>query len=812
MTSKIIARRLAMIAFMAGCSTAAFAQNDVEATANAPLATANDSGDIVVTARRRSESLQAVPVSVTALDSTKLANATVQSLNDLTALAPGLRMSSEGGGGVSTLSLRGLSKTPVGETLPAVVVYFAEVALPNQGVDVPTYDLENIQVLKGPQGTLFGRNTLGGAILMTPRAPGDEFEGYAKLSVGDFFLRSGEAAVTIPIARDLLSVRFAGQIRRRDATIKNVDGGPDFRNVRQESGRATVQLTPGFGITNTTIVDYFHANEVGNLAIVYKDQSAQFLPLLGAGYVDAISAGVKQQAALGPFAAHAPIDNMFTQRESLGVVNNTRMDLSDSIYVKNIFGYRWSKLALTNPSDGLPPLVPAAGGPGLDLLTGGLFSKRELWSNELQLAGSLLDNRVDFIVGGIYTLDRPVGSPNGNYGSRFQIGGTPPPSAVAPALSSFIRSKSYAAFGQLGIDLSDWLVEGLKLNAGYRHSWDNVRACGTSNPNGFVDQAECERIAALNLVDGTGIIRAKGNEPSYTIGLDYKISPTVMAYVAHRRGYRGVNVNSPLFESPYLTGGAIPPGAPVCTLPSGPVTCPDVRAFQTTEPEKLTDVEIGLKTTWRAAGMRGRFNVAAYHSKLKNLVQFLNTGDLGVPSSAPDRPQSGALGINVADQTVRGVEVDATIQPVAGLTLGYSGSYVHHKIDSVRFPSIGSFNFAAKDVNRPTPEWSGTVTASYEVPIDSAGTQLVFNADYYHSSSYRPQSGVPLPGYEVANGRIDLRNIAGRNIDVGLWVKNAFNEKYLDAPIVISPLFPIASGLYGEQRTFGVDLTVRFGR
>jgi iron complex outermembrane receptor protein len=818
-----LARGASFLALVAG-ATAALAQPQASDSAApfdaapavsnpteqaAPAAAADTSGDIVVTARRREESAQRVPVAITAFSAAKLENATVQSLQDLTALTPGLRFSSEGGGGVSSLSLRGLSKTPVGETLPAVVIYFAEVAMPNQGADLPTYDLGNVQVLKGPQGTLFGRNTLGGAILLTPQAPTFTLEGYAKGTVGNFDLFAVEGAVNVPLIDDKLAVRVAGQIRRRDGTIDNLSGGKDFNNIRQESARVSILAKPVEGITNTLVVDYFHANEIPNHAIAYRDQSAQFLPLLGPDYVRSIQQAVARQQAFGPFKAFQAIEDLYTRRESVGVVNTTRIDIADDVYFKNIFGYRHSTLKLTNPSDGFPPLAGPAGAPTLDLLTGGLFSKRNMLSNEMQLQGEAAGGVVDWIVGGIYTEDKPTGTPNGNFGSRFQIGGNPPPSTLAPALSSFIQSKSYAVFGQVGVDLSEWVLEGLKLNAGYRHSWDRVRACGTSNAAGFVSQSECERIAGLGLTDGTGIIRAKGNEPTYTIGVDYQATPDVMLYAAHRRGYRGVNVNSPLFESPFMTGGPIGTG---CQVAGGPVACPDLRGFQTTRPEKLTDVEVGIKTNWRMGDARGRFNVAVYRSKLKDLVQFLNTGDIGVPARAPDRPQSGALGVNLADQTVTGVEVDGNIIPFDNFTLSFNGSYVDHKIDAVNFPNIGNFNFTPNTINRPTPKFSGTVAAEYVIPAAIMDGDLAFNVDFYHSTSYRPQTGVALDGYDLLNGRIDLRNIGGRGWDVGFWMKNITNAKYQNAPIVISPAFPLASALYGERRTFGLDVRVRFGQ
>lgn len=813
----------ASLVAIAGLPGAAHGQSDAPGAAEAveQADAEKNIDDIVVTARRRSESAQRVPISITALSADKLETATVKSLNDLTTLAPGLRMSSEGGGGVSTISLRGLAKTPVGETLPAVVIYFAEVALPNQGVDVPIYDLGNVQVLKGPQGTLFGRNAIGGAILMSPRAPTYDLNGYVRGTLGDFMLRELEGAVNIPIIDGSAALRVAGIVRRRDGVVKVTDG-PDARNIHQESFRASLLLEPTAGLTNTTIVDYFNADERSNPAIVYKNQIATFIPTLTAlingqnasgrfpsplsvaGYVEALNAAVDRQLAQGPFTTQQAIPDLYTRRKSLGVVNTTRFDLSDDIYIKNIFGWRKSKIGLTSNSDGLPLIIPTSGfAAPLDVLTGGLFAKRELLSNELQLQGSAFGNTVNFIVGGIYSQDKPVGAPNGNFGPRFQFGGPLAPSAFGPALSSFITSKSRAVFGQITVDLSKLGVEGLKVNAGYRHTWDKVKACGTAKAiTQFVDEDQCVTDLA-----GLSYIKAKDSEPSYTLGLDWQATQDILLYAVHRRGFRAANVNAPLFTTNFTTGGL------GCISPPAPAggQCPDLRPFQTTKPEKVNDVELGIKTNWSAGSVRGRFNLSAYQLKLKGLVQFLQSADLGVPSSAPDRPQSGSLGVNLADQTVRGVEIDAAIMPFDGLTLTANGAYVKHKVDAVNFPSIGNFNFNPASINKPTPKFSGTVSAQYTTAIDPQGTELVLYVDYYHSTSYRPQSGIPLPGYNVANGRIDIRNIAGRNVDFGFWMKNIGNEKYLDAPIVLSPAFPVATGLFGERRTFGVDLRFRFG-
>src|SRR3546814_635721 len=150
-------------------------------------------------------------------------------------ITPGLRCSAEGGKTTTTVILRGLGRNPIGEGVPAVVTYFADIPLVGEGTNVPAYDIASIQVLKGPQGTLFGRNTIGGAIIIQPEAPNYEFGGYVKGEYGRFDYRTLEGAINIPIVQDKAAVRFAGQIRRQDGSIKNLSGGPDFNDMHQDA-------------------------------------------------------------------------------------------------------------------------------------------------------------------------------------------------------------------------------------------------------------------------------------------------------------------------------------------------------------------------------------------------------------------------------------------------------------------------------------------------------------------------------------------------------------------------------------------------
>src|SRR5690606_33286741 len=153
-------------ALTVGLGAAAFA-------ATIPVAFAQDGGleEVFVTARKRDEGAQTVPGSLAALSAETLDQRSVRDIQDLNVVVPGFRFGSEGGKATNNVIMRGLSRIPLGDGVPAVVTYFANVALPGAGSNIATYDIANMQVLKGPQGTLFGRNTLGGAVAITPEAP-----------------------------------------------------------------------------------------------------------------------------------------------------------------------------------------------------------------------------------------------------------------------------------------------------------------------------------------------------------------------------------------------------------------------------------------------------------------------------------------------------------------------------------------------------------------------------------------------------------------------------------------------------------------
>src|SRR3546814_2379738 len=202
----------------------------------------------------------------------RAARSTIQTVADINTITPGFRAGAEGGKENASISLRGIGQVPLGEASPGVVTYFADIPLPSFGSNIPTFDLSSIQVLKGPQGTLFGRNTLGGAVLISPQAPIYDLGGYMEGTYGRFDYRELQGAINIPIIANHVALRVAGQVRRQDGRTENLNGGPDFDNVHQDSIRASLLVEPTDTIKSTTIFDYFRADERAGGLHLYRQQ------------------------------------------------------------------------------------------------------------------------------------------------------------------------------------------------------------------------------------------------------------------------------------------------------------------------------------------------------------------------------------------------------------------------------------------------------------------------------------------------------------------------------------------------------------
>jgi iron complex outermembrane receptor protein len=748
--------------------------------------------DIVVTARRREERLQDVPVSVTAFSAAGLERSNVQTATDLKTITPGFTFASEGGKDTMALTLRGIGNLPLGEGTPGVVMYVNNVALPAVGSNIPAYDVAGIQVLKGPQGTLFGKNTLGGAVLINTQEPTYDFSGYIQGMYGRFDHRELEGAINVPIVDGKVALRVAGQIRRQDPRIPALDSGPGFDDIHQDSFRASLLLEPTDWIKSLTIYEYSKANELaGGLNLIRQNFpfGVFFGPELGAALDAQVQANLQTQRDNEYGSFDGGINGGYADRKAQSIINNTSLTFGD-ITVRNIIGYRRNySNQLINTGAVSPLTLPVAPGVNVPftLFYASQLGRREYLSNEFQVLGDF--GALNFIVGAYYNKDNSYGAAGSQF-TAFSVGGIP-----ASPITAHVTNRNKALFGQIGYKITDTLT----LNAGIRYSWDKVSACGGAIGTSYVTDEECRDVAALGLIDGVGTVSNSGKAPSWTVGLDYKVKPDWLLYVVSRRGYRGANVNTPFFESKFTTGGT----DPSCIFGGG--VCPDLRPFQKTGKETVTDVEVGSKINFEAGGARGHLNLSAYYAKYKNALQFLNVTGV-VPNGAPDTPSNTAFGANISDQTITGIEFEASVSPSRNLTASFNGAFTKVKIDKVTLPANlpTGIVFSPENINKFSPTFSGTFAISWTLPFKPADGDVVFDSDLFTTADFGGQNGEKLPGYNLVNAQLSWKGVGGTGLDLSVFLKNAFNEKYYSAASVLLLSFPISSAYRGEQRTWGI--------
>ncbi|MFA5547668.1 MAG: TonB-dependent receptor [Porticoccaceae bacterium] len=632
--------------------------------------------EIVVTATRREESAQTVPVSVNAFSNEMLADRSVRDLGDLTRIAPGIRFVHQGGGGNMNVVLRGLSRIPIGTAPNAVINYFADIPLDFAGSNITTYDLASIQVLKGPQGTLFGRNAMGGAVVITPQAPTYDFGGYIKGGVGNYDHNDVEGAINIPLVDNIAALRLAGKVSRRDGYTRNMGTGSDQDDVHKDMLRASLLLEPTENLRNTTVVDYSDSDEAGSggiLSTVLSTGLVRFpvfsaawdcsaanpfnpIPCSGFNPDRDIDDALIQQDAWGPYRTSSEFDQKLNI-ELRGVSNRTEWDIGP-MTLRNIFGYRSTSVSTDLNTDGVsfnPNIITASSRVRTDQI-----------SDELHLFGKALDDRFDYLIGAFWIQEEP----GGRNGSIFPIA-----SPVAPWVHAYTEKTNKALFAQLGYNL----LENLKINAGYRYNKTDQEVCaiavGATNiqetPEPTVSESDCSVIGS--------VVKSDESANTWNIGLDWQVNDNIFAYITHRKGYREGGVNSPLFNTPVSS-----------------ILAP----YQTYEPETLKDIEIGLKTDFNIADIPVRFNIAAYRGRYDGVVTSFNTSAI-IPADDPGAPLSSSLGINTGKRTLSGFESELVVELLEGLTLTNTAAYTHQKINEVTLPAVPGLQAPSLDPASP---------------------------------------------------------------------------------------------------------------
>jgi iron complex outermembrane receptor protein len=785
---------------------------------NAMAADAQDSQlqEIVVTARRVEERLQNVPISISVFNQRQLTDRNIATAGDLATYTPSLSVNSEFGSENEAFSLRGFTKD-IG-TSPTVGVYFADVVRPRGGFGGTTeqggegagpgnfFDLENVQVLKGPQGTLFGRNTTGGAILLVPQKPTSELGGYFEASGGNYGMERLQGVLNVPL-NEKLRLRAGFDQQQRDGYLINTSGvGPgDFDDINYIAGRVSLVAEITDDIENYTIGSFAQSDTNGPQEQMFACDKH---PKSGGALLFAplACAQIVKYGGGDPYAIQNEIANPRSYLREWQIINTTTWDVADHVSVKNIASYSQHYTELLTSLFGayftLPSNFPKVGGSHL-FFTSSLSplglptSDEQTFTEELQAHGDALDGKLRWTAGLYMEGSHPVDvagtlSPNAISCTDAQAlqctdviaeaFGLPTAVGTIVQRQGGITWRNYGIYGQTEYAFTDWL----KLETGLRYTDDSETEQVTRYEYVFPIPNTPVRGCEPPLPNGNCLVPAHTSSRAPTGLINLMVTPVedVNAYIQYARGYR--------------QGGL---------LTTGPI------GFLTYQPEQVDAYELGVKSSFRGE-ISGVVNGALFFNDLSN-QQIL--GEFN--ARAPGTPLNAGI-VNAGSARIWGFELESTISPHQGLTLSLAYTYLNSRLDSAKSLTIptGPYTafYPASVPGAPlalTPRNKASFNATYRLPVDETLGKISFGVTYTYTGSQLVQSGGPyayIPSYDLLNLNLNWESIAGGPVDAEFFMTNVAGNYYASYVNDFIPLTGFAMQIPGEPRMFGGRVRVHF--
>ena len=654
-----------------------------------------------------------------------------------------------------------------------------------QGLGTALFDIENIEVLKGPQGTLFGRNTEGGAVNITTKKPTGEFHFNGTGGMGNFGSYKGEVHVDLPSFANV-ALKIDGVVAHRDPLVKNPLSGADGFNQYDKRGlhvEALWKPMPDFS------ADY-------SFDISRDESTSQYLNLIKAGTNVLAAAATIQPDRVRTANVGVP------QQPSVGKVHGHRLTLewqaAPEVTLKSITSYR--KLSQSQFDNGsaatsmstTPAVLGTTGFTGFQFARNSLamFDQNQ-WSQEVQAIGDV--GRVKFVAGALYYREHVADNAQAFNTNTFTnaAGSTYTAAFIDPATraidrASHVTTKSVGVFGQATWTPDIW-NDAVHLTGGLRWTKDSKHGALEIVNNALpVNRAgvagEIELNASWSRVD-----------PMVNLAVD--LSDDVHVYGKWSTGYKSGGANSRSQE------------------------------YDPFNPESVSIFEIGAKTEF--FDNHARFNIAAYAGDYKNIqVDFNRPYETGgvrttrTTLSTVNAPGKGGL---------HGVEAELTVNPLEGLTLSASYAYQYVRIPAAVNPypnAVGVISTLAVPVYQTyTPKHSASGAIDYELPLNGFTIRAHLDGNYdggYYSNSSDPKyvgPGDPTNIYQpttdkafIVNSRIAIADVgmgaSGATATFAFWTRNLFNEQHL----FYKTLSPTSgtSGFFNEPRTFGGEVNIRF--
>jgi|GEM_PF-594850 len=787
--------------------------------------------EIIVTAQKRAENVQNVPISITAVSAEELKNRSVSQISDLQSATPNVTFSTTAQGTLaSTVGIRGLRNANIELVNDQPAAIYIDDVYQSTAIGSMSFlgpDVERIEVLRGPQGTLFGRNTIGGAVSIHTKRPDlDNFNGRVMAGAGNHGLVEGQGMLNIPLVKDAVALRFNLGYRDDNGFAKETTYGRRLGQSKQVYARGQLRLRPTDSLDINITGDYVDARTDGNLlqpvflTVSNPVFASPFNPAglspayreLGLAYLGrfptlADAATIQSQffscgggpkptlgnrcwspsptnprTTTGPFFRAASMGDISRYRE-WGVSGNIEYQLTDNLQVKSITAYRDFYHDSPKDYDGTVPIL--------------LFSRAtpegRTFTQELQANGNVLDNKLKFTLGSYYYrfkgIERGTNTAVPLLTAAFGFGDT-----VANYIENHIDNKSLGFFGQGTFAVTDRL----NVTGGLRYTKEDKKVDITQFgsrplipglfPNGLactlpIPPAGSDANPAL-CVDNEAL---HYHSWDWTAGADYKVADHIMLYARAAKGFQAGGINQ-----------------------RSTVGVPFVKYL----PMTAINYEIGAKADLFDRTVR--INVSAFQTNVKNFQRpvpatfFVNGSAVAVVAT-----------INAATARIRGIEGELTLIPFEGARISAQIGLTDPKWK--KFLATGPAGPNTLDLSKSDFQQISKVTfgisPSYTLPVEFG--EIHFQLDYVYQSRQNLQPALAFPrdqelpvpgmiqkGFGLLNGRIAAQ--VGKDTEIAVWGKNITDKRYFTGGLNLAGSLGFADATVGNPRTFGIQISHNF--
>ncbi|WEK44073.1 MAG: TonB-dependent receptor [Candidatus Sphingomonas colombiensis] len=715
--------------------------------------------DVIVTAQKRSERLQDVPIAVTAITAEAIQNRRTLDLVDLSNQAPGLQIKSDDNGANPRIFIRGVGVNDFNPATNSAVGIYAD------GVYVGSplaqrlafFDLQQVEVLRGPQGTLYGRNTTGGAINVTSRLPGNEPEADLSAEYGRFNSVNVQGGVSVPLIVDKLSIRLAGLYQRDDGYTLNRLTNHFGNNTNRWAVRGTLHFTPSANVTDNLVIST--GRSTGGSIWAYN-RSLQPQTAAATGPDGLCLPAYYTSGQCTNFMGYANTSTNLYQgdygfegkdRVNLFTVSNTLTVDLGAVSIVSVTGYQHANRNDQEDTDASP----------IPVITASYIARQNTFSQELRLQSNG-HTPLRYVVGAYYAHDYLNNNSAYNVLPLVQEMIATPDNPTGTDLVDGIglfgwpltqKVDSYAAFGQLDYDLTEQLT----LTGGLRYSADH-------KDFHYVSQA-ANGLVPIFTFDGAKTFESVTGK----VGLQYRLSPTANIYASYNRGAKSGGFFSGQTGNP---------------ADLGPYKDETVNAY-----------EVGAKT--ELLGRTLRANVSAFYYDYKNLQVYTTVEDGAITRQ---------LFTNASAAKIYGGELELEATPTRGLTVSLNAAYLHATYSD--FISAGNDYSGNTLPSAPKISIQGAIDWQHQTPLGTlvANTSMSFRSKVFFDTSNAARLGDQARAF--VDARLGLR-VARDKLEIGVWGKNIFNEVNISDMTPIPTLgFDVFS--VGPPRTYGLYLKARY--